>query len=57
MSDPVEDVLWKSPENDESLNFGRTVADAIRNMPRGLQVLVKKKINVIFEAEIQLHVQ
>lgn len=41
-------------KKDEFANFGKTVADTLRKLPRMSQIQAKKKINdILFEAEME----
>lgn len=53
----VEKAIMQSladkEDEDEFANFGKTIADSLRKLPKLSQVLTKKKINdIIFEAEM-----
>ena len=47
--------LQEKDDEDEFSNFGKTVADTVRKLPRIFQIQVKKKINdILFEAEMEI---
>ena len=47
--------LQEKNDKDEFSNFGKTVADTVRKLPRISQIQVKKKINdILFEAEMEI---
>ena len=50
--------ITEKEDEDEFSNFGKTVADTLRKLPRIWQIMAKKKINdILFDAEMEVVAQ